>query len=435
MDVNSLTGSAANGGLTIQSGATVNIMGENSGAGRVTTATLNNEVGGVMTVKGPDVCGKGVFQHQSSFVNNGVITIDDSKYYLNYSSTFSGSTGSITVLDGGTFANNGVNIPQYTNTLYLNGDGWCNASNIKEGALLYGVESTTSTIGADIVLQSETSMMSNAGNVFFDGKLSGDFKLKLGNAYAPASRVGSATFRDNTAPYFDNTVEVTNTTLYNSAANVWSKADIVLVDKAAMQNDSGGMNMGSLASASENTVIILNSSGNIRLKENGDTTYAGQLWNTTPGTPWPLTIEGPSTNVIRLTNPNTDTVMDLRSENGGRIVFEGYLATSYSAIGGGTISAGKRISPYIRTVTLTANDALDVYASGATTGLLRATNSLSLAAGWTVNLMEPLPAGTHNIFQKPFTTAVALPTLGANLSGRTVVGFANVGDMVTVTLA
>jgi hypothetical protein len=127
--------------------------------------------------------------------------------------------------------------------------------------------------------------------------------------------------------------------------------------------------------------------------------------------------------------------MDLRSENGGRIVFEGYLATSYSAIGGGTISAGKRISPYIRTVTLTANDALDVYASGATTGLLRATNSLSLAAGWKVNLMEPLPAGTHNIFQKPFTTAVALPTLGTNLSGRTVVGFANVGDMVTVTLA
>jgi hypothetical protein len=133
-----------------------------------------------------------------------------------------------------------------------------------------------------------------------------------------------------------------------------------------------------------------------------------------------------------LTNPTTDTVMDLRSENGGRIVFEGVQANSYSATGGGTISAGKANYATIRSITLTANDAVDVYASGATTGLLSAVTAASFAAGYKVNLMEPLPAGTHKILQY---MNVPLPTLGTNLSGRTVTGFSRVGYDTFVTLA
>jgi hypothetical protein len=433
MDVNSLTGRGSYGGLTVRTGAVINIVGANPEPGRgATTAFLNNQLGGVITVKGPGICGQGVFDHRESFTNNGTITIDDSKYYMYSTSTFNGGTGSITVLDGGTYANNGVSIPASSNTLYLNGCGWCNASNIQEGALLYGAWSTTSTINAPIVLQSETCMMSNGGLVNFPNKLTGNFKLKLGNSLAPGSRIGSASFTNNTAEFFDNTVEVTNTTLYNSAANMWSKADMVLIDKGYMQNDGGIISMGSLSSTSVNTGIMLNSSGGIRLKENGSTTYAGNLYNSTPGTPWPFTIEGPSTNVIRLTNPTTDTVMDLRSTNGGRIIFEGARVTSYAATGGGTISAGKKRTARIDVVTLTANDAVDVYASGATTGMLWSPNGLSLAAGWRVNLMEPLPAGTHQIYNQ---TVTPLPTLGTNLSGRTVTGFANIGGFLTVTLA
>jgi hypothetical protein len=46
--------------------------------------------------------------------------------------------------------------------------------------------------------------------------------------------------------------------------------------------------------------------------------------------------------------------------------------------------------------------------------------------------MEPLPAGTHQIYKN---TVGNLPTLGTNLSGRTVTGFANIGGFLTVTLA
>jgi hypothetical protein len=66
--------------------------------------------------------------------------------------------------------------------------------------------------------------------------------------------------------------------------------------------------------------------------------------------------------------------------------------------------------------------------------MLWAANNAALTAGWKVNLMEPLPAGTHQILQKPNAVALNLPTLGTNLSGRTVTGFANSGAYITVTL-
>jgi hypothetical protein len=133
----------------------------------------------------------------------------------------------------------------------------------------------------------------------------------------------------------------------------------------------------------------------------------------------------------RLTNPSTTAVVGLRSTNGGRIVFEGTQMNTYSATGGGTISAGKSRSTRIDAVTLTANDAVDVYASGSTTGMLWSPNGMSFAVGWKVNLMESLPAGTHQIYRGAPTN---LPTLGTNLSGRTVTGFANIGGFLTVTL-
>jgi hypothetical protein len=442
-DLNGLTGRSAYGGLTIQSGAVINVVGANLEPGRsATTYSLNNQAGGVMTVKGPNVCGKGVFGHQSNFTNNGTITIDDSKYFLQQSSaTFDGGTGSITVLDGGTFANNDISIPASSNTLYLNGCGWCNSTNIQEGALLYGYWGTTSTINAPIVLQSETCMKSNGGTVNFPNKLTGNFKLKLGNIVSPTTRQGTATFTNNTAPFFENTVEVTNTTLYNSAPNVWSKADIVLVDRGAMQNDGGTINMASLASASTNTVITANGSVTINLLENGITSFAGTLSNSTPATLVNLNVSGPSTNQLTLTNTTWGQWYALNALDGAKIITNGGVYGTMSATNGSTISAGKSITSatnnaYTGSASITINNSiLQVQAISPTqAGLLTCGGPFNSTGTFTVDLVEPLNAGTYSILRAGSGTGyLKIPTIGVNNTGLTPT-FSWSGGNLNVTL-
>jgi hypothetical protein len=264
----------------------------------------------------------------------------------------------------------------------------------------------------------------------FNGAISGNYKIKLNNQADSTTRAGSFAFQ-NPAPYFDNTLEVKNTTLYNTSANALSKADIVLVENGALQSDGGAINLGSLSSTSTTSLLLLNSSGSITLRENGSTTYAGQFQNSTPGTPWPFTIQGPDTNVIKLTGAGNAAV-NLASTLGGRIIAENGTYNQWSGVG--TISAGSSRTTRINFLNIGATSALDVYASGSTTGMLWAANNASLATGWKVNLMEPLPAGTHRILQKPNSVALTLPTLGTNLSGRTVTGFTNNGSFIEVTL-
>jgi hypothetical protein len=214
-----------------------------------------------------------------------------------------------------------------------------------------------------------------------------------------------------------------------------SKADIVMLGSTQFQQDGGTVNLGSLSSPDTTTNILANSSVAFVLKENGSTTYAGAFQNSTPGTPWLFTIEGPDTNVIKLTGAGNIAV-GLRSATGGRMIVERGNYQSWNGVG--TISAGSTIGSsgiaHINNLTIGANSALDVYksASGTTTGMLLGGNAV-LTAGWKVNLMEPLPAGTHNILQKG-AAVMTLPTLGTNLSGRTVTGFANSGNFITVTL-
>jgi hypothetical protein len=222
--------------------------------------------------------------------------------------------------------------------------------------------------------------------------------------------------------------------LYNTSANALSKADIVFIENGGLQSDAGAINLGSLSSTSTTSFLLLNSSGSITLRENGSTTYAGQLSNSTPGTPWNFTIVGPDTNVIKLTNPTGNTAVNLVSSLGGRMIVEKGRYNQWSGVG--TISAGKTIATtnnaHLSNLIISSTGALDVYASGSTTGMLL-TGNASLGAGWKVNLLEPLPAGTHRILQKQ-NAVLTLPTLGTNLSGRTVTGFANDGVYITVTL-
>jgi hypothetical protein len=79
-------------------------------------------------------------------------------------------------------------------------------------------------------------------------------------------------------------------------------------------------------------------------------------------------------------------------------------------------------------VYIDATSALDVRANSALinkVGLLRIGPGTSLlSAGWKVNLLDPLPAGTYNIISNTGAAITQLPVIGTNLSGRTVTGFA-----------
>jgi hypothetical protein len=427
-DTDSYTGRTG-GTLTVNAGGKVDVVGANESPGRISFGNLTNN--GEFNFIGPDRCGEGYFQNSGVINNASTITVKDNAWwrFIN-STTFGTQVGFIKVEDGATLEQNNVNTPS-TQTLQLNGCGKCNDIGTQDGALLV---SGNATIASPIELQSTVCMDHvGSGLATISGRISGNYKLTLNNQADSLTRQGTWSFVSSTAPFFDNTLEIKNTSLYATGANTLSKADIVLLGTSFIQQDSGVINLGSLSSPDTTTGLLLNNNGGVTLKENGSTTYAGLIQNS-GGSPWNFTIEGPSTNVIKLTGQNT-TLINLRSTNGGRIIFEGTQMTSYAATGGGTISAGSKISARIDTITLTANGAIDVYASGSTTGLLYAPNGLSLAAGWKVNLMEGLPAGTHNIVQKGNTVAVTLPTLGTNLSGRTVTGFANSGNFITVTLA
>jgi hypothetical protein len=422
-DTDSFTGRTG-GTLTVNAGGKVDVVGANEATGRVAFTNLVNN--GEMNIIGPDRCGEGYITNGGTIANNTTIKLIDSQFKLSGATTFTG-TGFFDVTDGATLEQTNVNLPA-TQTLKLTGCGKCNEIGGQDGALLVG---GNNTIASPIILQSEVCFdHSGTGNVVFNGAISGNYKIKLNNQADSTTRAGSFAFQ-NPAPYFDNTLEVKNTTLYNTSANALSKADIVLVENGALQSDGGAINLGSLSSTSTTSLLLLNSSGSITLRENGSTTYAGQFQNSTPGTPWTFTIDGPATNVIKLTGAGSAAV-NLRSLTDGRIIAENGTYNAWSGVG--TISAGTSRTTRINSLTIAATSALDVYASGSTTGMLWAANNASLATGWKVNLMEPLPAGTHRILQKPNSVALTLPTLGTNLSGRTVTGFTNNGSFIEVTL-
>jgi hypothetical protein len=296
--------------------------------------------------------------------------------------------------------------------------------------------SGSGTIASPIVLESDVCMDHvGSGLATITGRVSGNYKLTLNNQADSATRQGTWAFQSNTAPFFDNTLEVKNTSLYNTSSNALSKADVVFVGTGGLQSDGGAINLGSLASDSATSFLLLNSSGSIRLKENGETTYAGALSNSTPGTPWPLTVDGPSTNKLTLTGAGNSAVT-LGCDDGGRIVVQGGYFNWWSSNNGGTISAGTSKTSRLNTIIISPLAALDVYAAspGPGTGLLYVSSNAVLQAGWKVNVMENLPAGTYNIFQKPNTAALTLPVIGTNASGLTAT-FANVGNMITMTLA
>jgi hypothetical protein len=424
-DTDSFTGRTG-GTLTVNTGGKVDVVGANEPTGRVAFTNLVNN--GEMNIIGPDRCGEGYFTNAGTIANNTTIKLIDSQFKLSGATTFTG-TGIIDVTDGSTLENFATTIPA-TQTLKLTGCGKCNDIGTYDGALLV-VRDTT--IASPILLQSDVCIdHTGVGNTTISGQISGNYKLKLNNQADSSTRSGSFSFTSNTAPYFDNTIEVKNVGLYQQGANALSKADVVLQGTALIQQDSGTINLGSL-SGEETTGILANSSVTVVLKENGSTTYAGSMGNSTPGTPWTFTINGPSSNVIKLTGAGG--VVNLNSTDGAKIIAQSGTYEFWNSTNGGTISAGNSTLTKIKTLYLKADSFMDIYTSGAGVGMITAQNVAYLTAGWKVNLMEAMPAGIFTILVQPYALSpTLLPTVNTNLSGRTAT-FAWVGTALKMTLS
>jgi hypothetical protein len=138
-------------------------------------------------------------------------------------------------------------------------------------------------------------------------------------------------------------------------------------------------------------------------------------------------LEGGASNILTLTGKGSTG--NIYARNGSKVIFQG--ATWTGANGQARISAGSTISAGTSTdnslvlAYIDGTSALDVRAAGASTGILNTgPGTSSLSAGWKVNLLDPLPAGTHVIWKNTGAAITQLPAIGSNLSGRTVTGFA-----------
>lgn len=412
------------GTTTVNAGGTINVVGADEPNGRAVFSTLVNN--GSVNITGNDVCGQGYFS-TASLDNKSLVTIDKAVYRP---AAYVTGVGTILVKDGATLEIANTGIPS-TQTIQLNGIGKCNEIGRTEGVMLYGVAAYTIAAKIEVLTPSTIKHLAG-GQVTINGQLTGNNKLTIENYTGSTTAAGQTTFANGTGGTFDNTIEVKNTTLYNTGTTALQKADIVLVENGRMQQDGGTFNIGSLSSSSTTATVLANSSVTMNIRENGNTTYDGVLQNSTPGAPWTLNVYGPSTNQLKLTNAGS--VVNLNSIDGAKIIAQSGTYEFWNSTNGGTISAGNSTATRIKTLYLQANAFLDVYRSGAGVGMITSQSVAYLTAGWKVNLMEAMPAGIFTILVQPnVLSPTLLPTVNTNLSGR-IATFAWVGTSLKMTL-
>jgi hypothetical protein len=412
------------GTTTVNAGGTINVVGADEPNGRAVFSTLVNN--GNVNITGNDVCGQGYFS-TTSLDNKSLATIDKAVYRP---AAYAAGVGTILVKDGATLEIANTGIPS-TQTIQLNGIGKCNEIGRTEGAMLYGVAAYTIAAKIEVLTPSTIKHLAG-GQVTINGQLTGNNKLTIENYTGSTTAAGQTTFANGTGGTFDNTIEVKNTTLYNTGTTALQKADIVLVENGRVQQDGGTFNIGSLATTSTTASILANSSVTMNIRENGNTTYDGVLQNSTPGAPWTLNVYGPNTNQLKLTNAGS--VVNLNSIDGAKIIAQSGTYEFWNSTNGGTISAGNSTLTKIKTLYLKADSFMDIYTSGAGVGMITSQSVAYLTAGWKVNLMEAMSAGVFTILAQPnVLSPTLLPTVNTNLSGRTAT-FAWVGTTLKMTL-
>lgn len=412
LDIEALNGMSG-GLLTIQPGATVNVVGANPAVGRYAIASLVNN--GTLTFEGPNRCGAGYFGNQGDITNTGNITIKNARLSLWNPIAWSG-TGSFEVFDGATLATSAATIPA-TQTLKINGCGKCNASNVREGAIL---ALGAGTIASPIQIQSDSCIKSDGNTKTYSGVISGNSKLTLGNSGdITAYRYGVSTFT-NPNNTFTGPLDIVDTTLGNSNPLAFQYSDVKLIGRGEISS-STGMTFKSLRSDSTNAYIVTWNVP-IILTDNGETTYAGLIGTSSTGHN-AVTLDGVGEHLI-FTNTGNHS-MGLRAINGAK----------FSQLGGGQIgkldiedgskfTVGRTTSAFVNTGTtrFTNNSSIEVYSVGGVAGRFTTYGAFSVTGGWKIDLMEPLTVGVqHTILNAAVGGAGVgvLPTIGINNTGKT----------------
>jgi hypothetical protein len=403
------------GNLTLNEGAIATQYTSYVGNTFLTQALNNN---GTYNVTGCGACGVGGLGLATTVVNNGIINLDRTQW--RNQSTWSG-TGTVNVKNGATFQLS-TNPIGATTRVNINGCGWKNASCVEQGAL--HVSGTGATFAMKINVQT-AACITNAVNVnnTFSGLLTGSAPLTI-NSLSATKPNGIIHF-SNTANTYNGTITIDGTILNASYNNSLQYAKIVLVNGGRIgTNANSGQTIGSLASNDSTTYWQSGDPANNIIKNNGITTYAGRLLWTGGLYAANYFLDGPSSNQLTMTS--TGNSGNIYPRNGSKLILQGATFTpgQVRVSGGSTVSAGTSTTAFANYLSIDATSGFDVRASGATTGRIGAGSlGLILSAGWKVNLLDPLPAGTHVIMTNAGAAVTQLPVIGSNLSGRTITGF------------
>jgi hypothetical protein len=422
------TRTSIGGNLTLNEGSVVTQYNGWTGNRFLSQILTNN---GTYNVTGCGGCGQGGLGLATTVVNNGVINLDKTQW--RNQSTWSG-TGTVNVKAGATFqlASNTISA---TTRVNINGNGWKNASCVEQGALQGTTVGTTYNMTINVQSASHIKTVGVGNNL--SGLLIGSAPLRVSGGFLPTNMGGGFNFT-NAANTYNGTITFDTYITDVSYGNSLQFAKVVLEGGARMSS-SNTQTIGSLSSSDPTTSWTLIGTLNCFIKNNGITTYAGNLGSTDIGNIW---LEGGSQNQLTLTKTNQNSTLYAR--NGSKIILQGATFLAGPTFNGGqmrisngsTISAGTSTTAQCTFLYIDGASALDVRSITPTsTGLLRATSGFVMSAGWKINALDPLQPGTYPIIQKPNTTLITPPpTLGINNTGRTVT-FTQVGNFLNMVVS
>jgi hypothetical protein len=411
-DVNALTGAIRD--VSLATGAILDIFGANT-TRFIKVFVVTNNVGGIVNWGGPDVCGQGILGNQGNYTNQGVTNVDNCEWSLG---TGLIGSGTINILDGGTFFNNGIQTIGSANKFNINGCGWCSAAGVDQGAI--SINAVT-TFNPAINVQSPSCIKTHTnGNATFAGLLTGSAALTVGNLGTP---VNGTTHFTNTGNTYNGTITVDGTAVNASYNNSLQFAKIILVNGGRLgTNGNSGQVIQSLSSLDSTTYWQSGDPATNTIRANGITTYAGRLLWIGGQYAANYFLNGGAENQLTMTG--TGNTGNIYPRNGARLILQG---ATFTAPGGqvrvqtgATVSAGTSTTASATYFYIDGTSKLEVKPVGAGASLMNVTTGFLPSAGWKVDLPDAMAAGTYDIVSYLGAATTVLPTIGINNSGRSV---------------
>jgi autotransporter-associated beta strand protein len=132
---------------------------------------------------------------------------------------------------------------------------------------------------------------------------------------------------------------------------------------------------------------------------------------------------------------STKTVASGGTLSGTGTIVGAATVSSGGKIRGGTGSGNAGVLTNTGTLTMSAvGSILEVCSDGVGLSRISVSSTITASAGFTVNLIDPMPAGTFTLISKTGALPATLPTLGINNSGRAVTFSWLAGTGLRVTL-